>query len=118
MTFILVQDERNNRWEVARTETGMVLGRGGRGGSFPAELILLSLSFFTRKMGITASAVQLQWRETHHTEKLLWGFRSMAAGAPVLGDQGLVTSLSVSAYPLVSENHVSMRMCRRAPSTQ
>lgn len=31
MTFILVQDERNNRWEVARTETGMVLGRGGEG---------------------------------------------------------------------------------------
>ena len=28
MTFILVQDERSNRWEVARTETGVGEERG------------------------------------------------------------------------------------------
>lgn len=38
----------------------------------------------------------------------------MACRAPVLGDQGLVTSLSVSAYPLVSENHVSTQICRKS----
>ena len=77
-------------------QTGTVWG-GGRRGSFPAQLILLSLSFFTRKMGITASVAQSQWREAHHTEGLRWGLRSMAAGAPILGDHGLVTSLCVSA---------------------
>lgn len=84
-------------------------------GSFPAELILLSLSFFTGKMGIT-SQCSCSGEKTHHMEKLLLGLQEYTAGAPVLGDQGLVTSLSVSAYPLVSENHVMRRYAEGHPA--